>query len=75
VILTLSDSALNDHFQHTECEEGGEIVIMASAATLTNSISETASWLVEIQCDLLALCEWLLTELARRIVFCGRFYT
>jgi len=57
VIAALADSPVNDEFPNAECEEGSEIVVVGSAATLANSVSGTASRLVEIQGDLIALCE------------------
>jgi len=57
VIATLADASLNDQFPHTKCEERREIVGVAVAAILTNSVSGTASWLVEIQGDLITLRE------------------
>jgi len=50
VIAALADSPVNDEFPNAESKEGSEIVVVGSAATLANSESGTASWLVEIQC-------------------------
>jgi len=50
VIAALADSPVNDEFPNAESKERSEIVVVGSAATLANSVSGTASWLVEIQC-------------------------
>ena len=50
MIAALADSPVNDEFPNAESKEVSEIVVVGSAATLANSESGTASWLVEIQC-------------------------
>jgi len=57
VIPTLPDSAINDQFLNPECEQGSEVVVVGSATTLPNGVSISVTLLVEIQCDLIALCE------------------
>jgi len=73
MIAALADSPVNDEFPNAKREQRCECVIVVVSATgLANGVSGIASRLVEIQPDLVTLSKWLLTELALRIVFCGR---
>jgi hypothetical protein len=55
VISTLPDSALDDEFIYTECEEGGEVVIVAATPTLADTVRRAAGRFVEVKGDLIAL--------------------
>lgn len=68
VIAALSDSAVDDQFLDAQCEEAGEVVVVASTAALPDAVSSTAGWFVEIQRDLVAFSEWGVTDLAGRLV-------
>jgi hypothetical protein len=69
VIAALPDSAVDDQFFDAQCEEAGEVVVVASTAALPDAVSSTAGWLVEIQRDLVAFSEWVVTDLASWFVF------
>jgi len=69
VIAALPDSSLNDQFFDAQCEEAGEVVVVASTAALSDAVSSTAGWLVEIQRDLVAFSEWVVTDSTSWFVF------
>jgi len=48
VIAALPDSSLNDQFFDAQCEEAGEVVVVASTAALADAVSGIAGWFVEI---------------------------
>jgi len=75
VIATLPDSTIDDEFPNAECEEGGEVFIVAATTILVDTVRGSASRFVEVESDLIALCECFLAILARRIGFCRRCYS
>jgi len=57
MVATLANPSVNDEFVHAERKEASEPVIVATAATLTDIVAGTASWLVEIQYELVTFSE------------------
>jgi hypothetical protein len=64
VISTLSDSPLDDEFPNAECEEGGEVFIVAATPTLAVPVRRAASRFVEVKGDLLAFANQFVADLA-----------
>jgi len=68
VVAALADSAVDYQFFDAQCEEAGEVVVVASTVALADIAPSTAGWLVEIQRNLVAFSEQVVTDLARRLI-------
>ena len=64
VISTLPDSTIDDEFPNAQCEESGEVFIVAAAPTLADTVRRAASRFVEVKDDLLAFANQFVADLA-----------
>jgi hypothetical protein len=63
----VADASVDDEFVHAEGEQRGEVIVVTTAATLTNPILRAASWLGEIHRKLVAGGERCFADLANGV--------